>query len=181
MIFHFSLEKATQASAVLLRETQTGSMEYLRLIKLLYLAERKSIEETGHPIIGDRYCSLNHGPVLSKTLDLIKGKDVHSREWRAFFETSGYELTLKGDPGNGALCRYEVELLQAISKQNAEKNEWQIVQETHALPEWKNPHDSMTPIDHLALLRILKKSEAEIEAIRQEAACGDFADFAHEN
>jgi len=48
-------------------------MNYLKLMKLLYLADRESMRRNGRPISGDRYVSMDHGPVLSQTLNLING------------------------------------------------------------------------------------------------------------
>lgn len=39
-------------------------MSYLRMLKLLYLADRESLKETGHTITGDRVVAMEHGPVL---------------------------------------------------------------------------------------------------------------------
>ncbi len=43
-----------------------GGMKYLKLMKLLYLADRESMKRHGHPISGDRYVSMEHArPVRS--------------------------------------------------------------------------------------------------------------------
>ena len=46
-------------------------MSYMKLIKLLYLADRKRLLERGRPITFDTYYSLPHGPILSRTKELI--------------------------------------------------------------------------------------------------------------
>jgi uncharacterized phage-associated protein len=60
-----------QAAAVLLKEAG-GKMTRLRLLKLLYIADRESIAETFQPITGDDVVAMDHGPVLSKTYRLIR-------------------------------------------------------------------------------------------------------------
>ncbi len=40
----FNFEKALQASAVLLNTAQSKRMSYLRLLKLLYIANRESLK-----------------------------------------------------------------------------------------------------------------------------------------
>ena len=45
------------------------AMSYMRLLKLLYLAERKSLAETGRPILGDRTIAMQQGPVMEATGD----------------------------------------------------------------------------------------------------------------
>jgi uncharacterized phage-associated protein len=66
----FDESKATEAAAFLLsRSDQT--MNYMKLIKLLYLADREALIRWGRPISTDRYVSMKHGPVLSNVLNLI--------------------------------------------------------------------------------------------------------------
>ena len=71
MEFFFDERKAAQAASVLL-DRHEGRMPYIKLLKLLYLADREALIETGLPITGDRFVSLKFGPVLSRVLDLIK-------------------------------------------------------------------------------------------------------------
>jgi uncharacterized phage-associated protein len=44
----------------------------LKLLKLMYLADRKSLLETGVPITGDSISALDKGPVLSQTYNRLK-------------------------------------------------------------------------------------------------------------
>ena len=46
-------------------------MPHLKLIKLMYLAERASLQAHGYLMTGDRFSAMPHGPVLSLTLDHI--------------------------------------------------------------------------------------------------------------
>ncbi len=61
----FSPQKATQA-AVYLVGRANGEIKYLKLIKLLYLAERTTLLRFILSITGDQFYSLKFGPVLSK-------------------------------------------------------------------------------------------------------------------
>ena len=58
MFYPFKIDKAIQAAGVLLNEHQRGQMEYLRLLKLLYIADREAIAETGQPIVGSRVVAM---------------------------------------------------------------------------------------------------------------------------
>lgn len=42
-----------------------GHMNYMQLIRLLYLADREAIHRWGCPISTDRYVPMENGPVLS--------------------------------------------------------------------------------------------------------------------
>src|SRR5713226_8143279 len=69
--FNFNERKATAAAALLL-DREGGSMDYMRLIKLLYLAEREGLKRLGHALVGDTYYALDQGPIASRVLDLCK-------------------------------------------------------------------------------------------------------------
>ena len=80
----YSERKAAQVAAWFLREAG-GRLSHLKLIKLMYLADRQAMADTGYPITFDRVVAMPHGPVLSMTLNLING-DIESRDdgWEAW-------------------------------------------------------------------------------------------------
>ena len=73
-------------------------MSYLRLLKLLYIADREWLAETGESITGDRVYAMKQGPVLSTLYDLIKGNGTRAGEWDDFIHTDGYAVELVADP-----------------------------------------------------------------------------------
>jgi hypothetical protein len=97
----FNQEKATQAAARLLRN-RGGKMSYMKLIKLLYLADREALARWGRPITTDNYVPMDKGPVLSHVLDRINegpGPDEEPGYWTQHITSSGnYEVTLTDDP-----------------------------------------------------------------------------------
>ena len=50
-----------------------GKLDKLKLIKLVYLAERRFLKSWGFPMIWDEFYSLPHGPICSATLNGIDG------------------------------------------------------------------------------------------------------------
>jgi len=71
--FQFDERKATQAAAYLIQKNG-GSMNYMALLKLLFLADRASLLKRGHPITGDQVFSMRHGLVLTHVLDRVSQK-----------------------------------------------------------------------------------------------------------
>jgi len=136
-MFHFDFDKAVQAAGCLLQAETPPKMEYMRLLKLLYIADRESLRETGVPVTGDVVYAMKQGPVLSKVYDLIKGEHLRSRDWDRFIKRSGYQVELVDQPGNGRLCRYEIEKLNEISERYFFKDTFEISEETHAFQEWQ--------------------------------------------
>jgi len=169
-VFRFDMTKTIQAAAVLLRSHPLHSMSRLRLLKLLYIADRESLRDTGRPITGDRAVAMKHGPVLSETYDLIKGEHVRAAEWDEWFETAGYDVRLAKDPGVGRLSKYEIAKLQEVARRFEYEWDWALAEATHEFPEWKrnDPGDSSRPIPFEHILKAVGR-EDEIQAIREEA------------
>src|SRR5579864_4403328 len=69
----FNETKATQAAAQLLR-LRGGRMSYVKLVKLLYLADREALIRWGRPITTDHYVSMDEGPVVARIYDLIRNE-----------------------------------------------------------------------------------------------------------
>ncbi len=70
--FHFNPDKAVQAIGYIL-SALGGTMEKVKLTKLLYLADRQFFIERGVSITGDRLVAMPYGPVPSGCLDLLSG------------------------------------------------------------------------------------------------------------
>lgn len=160
--FRFNQKKAIQAVGFLLKQKHASKADnYMRLLKLLYIADRESIKETGAPITGDRFVAMDRGPTLSGLLDLVKQRSFSSAEWDMYIERDAYEIRLIQDPGNSHLCRYEVDKLSEIWERYRNCSEWDVAQETETFPEWKkNYHESTsTPIPLLDLLEALGQQD----------------------
>jgi uncharacterized phage-associated protein len=137
-MIHFNIDKTIEAAAYLIKRRPNRRENYMRLLKLLYLAERQSLKERGSPICGDAPYAMAQGPVPSRTLDLVKGKDSSSEKWEQFIETAGYEVELKCDPGNLNLCRAEINILDKVAERFQSYDEWDLVRWCHKnIPEYK--------------------------------------------
>jgi len=68
----FAARKVGQMAAYF-ADRQGGKINILKLMKLLYLADRESMARHDEPISFDRFVSMDQGPVLSRTYDLING------------------------------------------------------------------------------------------------------------
>lgn len=164
-------QKVTQAAAHLLK-LRGGPMHYIKLIKLLYLADREALLRYGRPITYDNYVSMDHGPVLSQTYNLIV-EDTRPGQpsfWKAHIQnTEDYAVKLTKEAGDGKLSDAEVEILEEIFKKYGTMNRWALIDDVmHALPEWHDPHGSSLPITHIEVLRVCGKSDAEATAIAEE-------------
>lgn len=71
--FNFNERKAVQVAARLLAHNG-GEMNYMALMKLLYLVDREALLRFGRPVTGDQVVAMKHGPVLSRVFDLVSQK-----------------------------------------------------------------------------------------------------------
>jgi uncharacterized phage-associated protein len=46
-------------------------LDKYKISKLLFLADKDHLVKYGRPIIGDRYCAIEHGPIPSRSLNLL--------------------------------------------------------------------------------------------------------------
>lgn len=146
-------------------------MSYMKLIKLLYLADREALLRLGHPITYDAYVSMDHGPVLSRTLNLITEEAPPDTEsvWRECISApENYTVSQLTDCGTAALSEAEIEVLDDIFKQYGLMNRWELVDHVHRLPEWVDPHGSAVPISYLDILLGAGKTEAAAVEIENE-------------
>lgn len=89
-------------------------MSYMKLIKLLYLADREALLRFGCPITTDRYVSMDRGPVLSRVLNLITEEREPASQslWTtAISEPDHYGVRLNKDIEPEELSDAEIELL----------------------------------------------------------------------
>jgi uncharacterized phage-associated protein len=68
------IEKLVQTTAYLLKKYGNMRLNYIKLIKELYLSDREFINAINCTITGNNYVCMKHGPVLSNLYALIKGK-----------------------------------------------------------------------------------------------------------
>ena len=94
MTFRFDFEKTLQGASVLLN-LDGSRMDRIRLLKLLYIADREAFGEWGIPISHDNYVSMDNGPVPSQTYNLVK---EGGRFWSEYISApfGDYEVCLNG-------------------------------------------------------------------------------------
>ena len=147
----------------------------MKLIKLLYLADREALLRWGRPITTDCHVSMARGPVLSKTLNLITEGNkpgVFSQWFNHISAPSNYEISLVTDCDKDELSLAEEDLIQEIYGRLGHLDQWQLVDYTHDYcGEWQDPNGSAIPITYSDILRAGNKDESEISAIREELRC----------
>jgi uncharacterized phage-associated protein len=130
-----NIQKAIQAVGVLLRREGKRAGR-LRLLKLLYIADREMLRDHGRLILGSRLVAMKHGPVHSEVLDLINGKHHSEPEWSQYFCNDGRDVRLAKEPGVGELSSYEIDRLNKVVDLRTSLSDWDVADETHGFREW---------------------------------------------
>jgi uncharacterized phage-associated protein len=167
MAAQFNQEKATATAAFFLK-LRGSRMSYLKLIKLLYLADREALYRWGFSITTDSYVSMDHGPVVSNIYNLITIDERMKPFWSTYISPplGEYEVELKTTeiPEN-QLSRAEEKLLLEIFGTYGTWNRWHLRDFTHTLPEWRDPHGSSVPIEISDILRAQGSTADEIKEL----------------
>lgn len=172
----YNEKKAAQVAAFFLHRAN-GQMPILKLMKLMYLAERSSYQEFGEPIIGDKLVSMDHGPVLSVTYQHING-ELHSVEggwdtWvsgRENYDVSLVDASCIRTPGQDLLelCDGDIEVMEKTWQEFGHMTKWQIRDYTHAhCPEWQDPHGSMIPMEFEQFFKALDFNDEQAKELKE--------------
>jgi len=166
----FNQRKVAQMAAFLL-DRGKGRMNYLKLMKLLYLGDRESLKRHGEPISGDRYVSMDHGPVLSQTLNLINGAvEFEEQGWDYWIaDKADYVVSLRRKISRDALdelSKAELEILEAVYAKFGKWDQWKLRDYTHRYcAEWQDPEGSSIPIDIVDIFKALGRKPAEAKKL----------------
>jgi uncharacterized phage-associated protein len=167
----FNQRKTTQAASHFLK-MDGGSMNYMKLIKLLYLTDRGAFLSWGRPVSGDKYYSVKLGPILSKVHDLITEPPNPNETviWSQHISApSNYEVSLITDPGNDELSRAEEKLIEEVFRAYGHYKPFDLVNLLHkTLPEWKETAEGRIPIEYREILQAGGIPPDEITAIESE-------------
>lgn len=177
--------RAAQAAHYLLWRTG-GNLDLYGVVKLLYLADRASLLQHGESITGDRLVSMEFGPAVSHTYNLIKGSEGGGPPgslavWNQYIKPrSSYRRILVERPlptsdAEAVACYDELSaddraILGEIGARYGHLSFEELRAVAHDLPEYEPVGRSSKPIDPATILRCEQWAEQDIEAVRSEAA-----------
>ncbi|CAN5872189.1 hypothetical protein BH11PLA1_BH11PLA1_15740 [soil metagenome] len=156
-----NVAKVVEAAAVLLEGEPGQAMNFMRLLKLLYIGEREMLRAHGQTMLDDRMVAMERGPVPDGVYGLIKGEHRDAAVWTKHVKREGYRVRLVENPGRRLLSAAEVRLLNAVSAEHAAHDEWDMVEFTHRFPEWikNDPGKSSARISTADILAAIGRSE----------------------
>ena len=171
MLIRLDIMKLTQAAAFLVKR-HNGFITRMRLLKLLYIADRELIQQVHRPLTGDHPVAMDFGPVLSHTYDLLKGEATGIDVWGGYIQqVAPYTHKLIADPGVGKLSKRELGKLDEIVQRYWWMDDDELSRITHEFPEWKRNQPPKRGMKRIPTEHVLEAVGlgSQIEQIKQEA------------
>lgn len=138
------IETAKIVQAVCYILDRTGKADKLKIVKLLFLADKCHLIRYGRTITGDDYWAMEYGPVGSATKDVLTfDKDFGSNELEyasTFLKKVGeHEIDVLA-PCNpeslDLLSETDVEALRIVVEKYGHLSTHDLILHTHRYPEW---------------------------------------------
>lgn len=172
--FRFDTAKATEVACLFL-EKAGGRLNIMKLVKLVYLLDRLSLDRRGIPVVGGDYLSMRNGPVTSELLDIINaGKlfgEPDTRWEQSISDRRNHDVQLEQMPPREQVSDAEVALANQIWGEHGTKDQWQLVEWCHThCPEWTPVTRGCAPIAVERIAIALGKAPEVVQRLRQEAA-----------
>jgi Protein of unknown function (DUF4065) len=167
--FPNNAKKSAQAVARLI-DASGCPIDYLRISKLIYLADRESIISRGIPIVGGHYFSMRKGPTIGEVMNFVGHRDAPG--WKETISPRfGNEVRLIGAPEYGSLSKSELEILDKTVKTHSGRTTDELVVWCHKnCPEYEEvPHLRRKPIEVESILKGVNKSAKKIQKLVAEA------------
>ncbi|MEH6476679.1 MAG: Panacea domain-containing protein [Sneathiella sp.] len=161
----FNPRKAAHAAAFFILKSN-GTLNVLKLVKLLYLAERESMDRFDDPMFYDKFVSMDYGPVPSATRNLISGF-VENEHWNECISSrTGHNVGITSKDVTldtlDELSRADEAILEDLWGKFGHFDQFKLAEYTHKnCPEWEDPKGSSTPISHELIYKFLGKENTE--------------------
>jgi hypothetical protein len=166
-------KRATQAAASFLKLTPNSRLNYMTLLKYLYLADREALLRWGRPITFDEFFEMKLGPVLSKVDDLMSNmtRTQENSFWVKYISPpSNWCVSLLNDPGIDELSQAEMELIEeTFALYRSYEDPFEFADFLHKiLPELKGVSHGRLPISIGDILRAERRPPEQIELMERE-------------
>jgi uncharacterized phage-associated protein len=141
MLLEFDYKKATQAINYLSKR-EGGEIDKLKLIKLVYFADRYHLRRYGRPMVNDTYLAMTYGPVGSSVKDIAELSDFLDNTEREYARTylkrgdTPHKVVSIADVDELVFSQSELEALAFAYDQFGSKTASALVNATHLYPEW---------------------------------------------
>lgn len=120
-----------------------NSLNKMKAIKLIWLADRLHLRRYGRTITGDIYFALPHGPVPSTTKDILclnpytlsEDEFTYIDEFLSII--SKYDYKSIKDPNQNVFSKTDLNVLDDVFKHYGKYDQYELRDISHKFPEWK--------------------------------------------
>ena len=164
----FDERKTVQVAALLVKRFN-NKLDRDKLLKMIYLIDRKSLEARGYPVTFDHPYNMKFGPILSHTYRLMK--EGNGKYWNKVFLVPDTKHLVKlrdVEVGIGALSEADMEYIDKVIEEVGHLSFHELSQYTHKLEEYEDTGDTSRPIEWNNWLRAVGWDDDEILDIREE-------------
>lgn len=181
----FNYKKAVQALNFF-AEKEGNKINYMKALKLIWLADRLHVNKFSRTITGDKYFAMKNGPVASCTYDIILKSEFANEKWLEYSDSYivkiGYDIESQGKFDEDEFSDSDLNILEAIYDRLGHSTEKVLSNESHLFPEWfkhekaiENDDKKREDIDILDFLEtpriyldIFNESEEKLVTAREE-------------
>jgi hypothetical protein len=141
----FNYKKSVQALNLLANKSG-GTLNKMKAIKLIWLADRLHLRNYGRSITGDVYYALPNGPVPSATRDVLENSNFledtathYASEYISEIDKYNYRALIQGN--YKVFSQSDIDTLEIIFDKFAHLDHFALSDLSHLFPEWKK-HES---------------------------------------
>ncbi|VAW33796.1 hypothetical protein MNBD_CHLOROFLEXI01-1407 [hydrothermal vent metagenome] len=125
--FEFDSQKAIEV--ILYIANRRNAPTIRDILKLIYLADKTSLENYGRFVTGDRYVAMEQGPVASNTYDILK--EARDSNAFGFLVEYRYHLRPLRDADTDELSESDIICLDQIMQAFGHFPSWKLLEEAH--------------------------------------------------
>ena len=142
----FNYKKSTQALNFFCQK-EGGTINKMKAIKLIWLADRFHLRNHGRVITGDTYFALPNGPVPSGTRDILEQNSFFLGEDELQYSSSiismagQYDYQCKSNVDENIFSKTDLQALDIVYQKYGHLDHFALRDLSHEFPEWKK-HES---------------------------------------
>jgi len=167
-------------------EKEGGKVNYMKALKLLYFADRLHLREYGRLITDDCLIAMKNGTLGSQARDIVTKNEHLPHIVYQYVEDKlvkdGYDISAI-HPEINELSKTDIKCVDIILEILGSKDQYQLAELTHDLPEWKryeyviesgdshveklNISDLFKPTENKILQQIYSQSNTELDLSKE--------------
>jgi uncharacterized phage-associated protein len=138
----FNYKKAVQALNIIALKSG-GTVNKMKAIKLIWLADRLHLRKYGRTITGDVYFALPHGPVPSTTKDIVSlnsftlSEDEFTYIDEYLSIIGRYDYQSSKEPYLKVFSKTDIASIEEVYKFYGKYDQYELRDISHRFPEWK--------------------------------------------